>query len=253
MYTTELMEKILTSESGQRMIQRVTNKYGESYVGLWLFQVMGLSNDEIKAMVDDFKLQVVPQTATWSLPWWERSVGLIVDESLNIEERRQNYIEKKRQRLSMNPARIEQIISAMAGGVDVWMDEYAGKNRFAIHIYDLLAPEIISQIRKKLKKIKQSHKVFDVYYEKDVEVEQRFYVGGFAALNKKYQVARISEPQDGTAPLIQCIGGISGPRSKYQTTSIKRPSDDTIARISVYTGGFVAQKVKYQTAQIKEP
>jgi hypothetical protein len=51
MYTTELIQKIVTSESGQRMIQRVTNKYGESYVGLWLFQVMGESNDEMKALM----------------------------------------------------------------------------------------------------------------------------------------------------------------------------------------------------------
>lgn len=55
MYSTELMEQILTSEIGQQIIQRVTNKYGNSYVGLWLFQIIGMSNDEVKAMVEDFK------------------------------------------------------------------------------------------------------------------------------------------------------------------------------------------------------
>ena len=53
MYSTELMEQILTSEIGQQIIQRVTNKYGNSYVGLWLFQIIGMSNDEVKAMVED--------------------------------------------------------------------------------------------------------------------------------------------------------------------------------------------------------
>lgn len=164
MYTTELMEKILTSESGQRMIQRVTNKYGESYVGLWLFQVMGLSNDEIKAMVDDFKLQVVPQTATWSLPIWEESVELPVDTSLSIGERRLRIIEKKRKRAPMNPARIEQIISAIAGA-DVRMDEYAGKNRFAIYISSIPSLVDENRVRQKLKEIKQSHRVFNIFYE----------------------------------------------------------------------------------------
>ena len=59
MYSTELMEQILTSEIGQQIIQRVTNKYGNSYVGLWLFQIIGMSNDEVKAMVEDFKNQTL--------------------------------------------------------------------------------------------------------------------------------------------------------------------------------------------------
>ncbi|NDO18831.1 DUF2313 domain-containing protein [Lachnospiraceae bacterium MD329] len=177
MYSTELMEQILTSESGQRMIQRVTNKYGESYVALWLFQVMGLSNDEIKTMVDDLKLQVVPQTATWSLPWWERSCGLPVDESIFIEQRRQNVIEKRRKRMPMNPARIEEIVSAMAGGADVFMDEYAGKNTFVMNIYDIPPLEIIQQIQRKLKQIKQSHKVFRLKCSASTSTQSDIYTG----------------------------------------------------------------------------
>ena len=106
MYSTELMEQILTSEIGQQIIQRVTNKYGNSYVGLWLFQIIGMSNDEVKAMVEDFKNQTLPQTATWSLSLWEQSMGLPVNESESVEQRRQNIIEKRRRRNAMNPARI---------------------------------------------------------------------------------------------------------------------------------------------------
>ena len=58
MYSTELMEQILTSEIGQQIIQRVTNKYGNSYVGLWLFQIIGMSNDEVKAMVEELNITV---------------------------------------------------------------------------------------------------------------------------------------------------------------------------------------------------
>lgn len=164
MYTTDMIEEILTSPSAQRMIQRVTHKYGASYVGLWLFQVMGISNDDIEALIEDFKLQVVPQTATWSLPIWEESVGLTVDTSLSIEERRLRIIEKKRKRAPMNPARIEQIISAIAGA-DVRMDEYFGKNRFAIYISSIPSLVDENRVRRKLKEIKQSHRVFNIFYE----------------------------------------------------------------------------------------
>ena len=63
-----------------------------------------MSNDEVKAMVEDFKNQTLPQTATWSLSLWEQSMGLPVNESESVEQRRQNIIEKRRRRNAMNPA-----------------------------------------------------------------------------------------------------------------------------------------------------
>ncbi len=85
-----------------------------------------------------------------------------VNESESVEQRRQNIIEKRRRRNAMNPARIEEIISAMTG-TDVRIDEYYGKNRFAIYLSSI--PSLVDElsVRKKLKVIKQSHKVFDIF------------------------------------------------------------------------------------------
>ena len=163
------------SESAQRMIQRVTHKYGDSYTMLWLFEVIGETNDDLLGMVDDFKHQLVPQTATWSLPIWEESLGLPVDVTLSIDVRRMAIIEKKRKRVPMNPARIEEIVSAIVGGADTWMDEYAGKNRFTMHINDIVDTDVMAQVVAKLKKIKQSHKTFDVSYEKKRTEEKTLY------------------------------------------------------------------------------
>lgn len=52
-------------------------------------------------MVEDFKNQTLPQTATWSLSLWEQSMGLPVNESESVEQRRQNIIEKRRRRNAM--------------------------------------------------------------------------------------------------------------------------------------------------------
>lgn len=188
MYVTDLMEKILTSKSGNRMIQRVTPKYGDGYVALWLFQILGLSNDTVAAMVDDFELQIVPQTATWSLPWWERSMGLPVDESLSTEERRLRIIEKRRQREPMNPARIEQIISALAGGIAVRMDEYAGKNRFNLHIDGILPEDIVFQIRRCLKQIKQSHRTFNVLLHKNATFHSKLYFASGMHISRRMSI-----------------------------------------------------------------
>ena len=94
--------------------------------------------------------------------------GLPVNESESVEQRRQNIIEKRRRRNAMNPARIEEIISAMTG-TDVRIDEYYGKNRFAIYLSSI--PSLVDElsVRKKLKVIKQSHKVFDIFYEQAIK------------------------------------------------------------------------------------
>ena len=171
MYSTELMEQILTSEIGQQIIQRVTNKYGNSYVGLWLFQIIGMSNDEVKAMVEDLKNQTLP-----------------VNESESVEQRRQNIIEKRRRRNAMNPARIEEIISAMTGAA-VRMDEYYAKNRFAIYISSI--PSLVDElsVRKKLKVIKQSHKVFDIFYEQAIKGD--IYIGGIIQKSKEITLEEV--------------------------------------------------------------
>ena len=87
-----------------------------------------------------------------------------VNESESVEQRRQNIIEKRRRRNAMNPARIEEIISAMTGAA-VRMDEYYAKNRFAIYISSIPSMVDEESVRKKIKLIKQSHKVFDIFYE----------------------------------------------------------------------------------------
>lgn len=53
-----------------------------------------MSNDEVKAMVESFKNQTLPQTATWSLSLWEQSMGLPVNESESVEQRRAEYYRK---------------------------------------------------------------------------------------------------------------------------------------------------------------
>ena len=116
MYSTELMEQILTSEIGQQIIQRVTNKYGNSYVGLWLFQIIGMSNDAVKAMVEDF-------------------------------------------------------------------------NRFAIYISSIPSMVDEESVRKKIKLIKQSHKVFDIFYEQATKGD--IYVGGVIQKSKEITLEEV--------------------------------------------------------------
>ena len=57
------LENFPTSESAQRMLASVTpGFYDKSYVGKWLYQVMGLEFDEAKKLIaEELPLQFSPK------------------------------------------------------------------------------------------------------------------------------------------------------------------------------------------------
>ena len=94
------LENFPTSESAQRMLASVTpGFYDKSYVGKWLYQVMGLEFDEAEKLIaEELPLQFFPETATWGLMYHEIKWGLPVRDYLSYEERRKLIYEKRDQR-----------------------------------------------------------------------------------------------------------------------------------------------------------
>ena len=133
MYETELMRQILTSPMAQKMIQEISPRYGSAYVFLWLMQITGLEWDEMDKWIEEFRLQVVPQTATWSLEYWEKQYGIVSNPDWSYERRRQNILNKRNSRGPMNPAKLEKI-ATVAAGYPVRVEENTGKNQFTLYI-----------------------------------------------------------------------------------------------------------------------
>ncbi len=103
------LENFPTSESGKRQLGYVSEEfYEKSYVGKWLYQVMGLQYDEARRIVEELPEQMFPETATWGLMYHEIKWGLPVRENLSIEERRKLIYEKRDYRAPMTPYRMEK-------------------------------------------------------------------------------------------------------------------------------------------------
>ena len=54
------LEHFPTSQSAQRMMSRISPIYGKSYVGKWLFQVMGLEWDDAWLRFDELRAESAP-------------------------------------------------------------------------------------------------------------------------------------------------------------------------------------------------
>lgn len=124
-YETELMRLILTDETARAMIDWVSRLYGESYVGLWLYQVMGLALTGPSKAAERLRTETTPATATADglLPMWEEHYGLPTDESLSEDSRRAKLILQAQIWGQCNPAKLARAVSNLLGGAEVTVEE----------------------------------------------------------------------------------------------------------------------------------
>ena len=157
------LEYFPSSEAGKQMLDSVSNGfYDNSYVGKWLFQVMGLEMDEARRIVEELPLQAFPETATWGLRYHEQKYGLPVREELSYEERRRLIYQKRDERSPMNPYRMEVILENITGRKAHVDDESGPVNTFTVELESGNNNVDVTAAIKKLKAVKQSHVAFAV-------------------------------------------------------------------------------------------
>lgn len=164
---TEMMQHILKSPTAQEIVDYVSQVYGYSYVGLWIFEAIGRALDDLVGVSDGFGDEANPVTATWALDYFEKAYGVQKDPTLTIEQRRWNLLSLLTSMTAYNPARICESISNLLGGIEVEMVENLSKNRFRIVIRDYVKD--LSAVRVLLDKIKQAHMIYEIVVSELVE------------------------------------------------------------------------------------
>lgn len=110
------IENFPTSESAKKMLSYVTEGfYDKSYVGKWLYQVMGLEYDAALKIAEELPYQFFPETATWGLMYHEIKWGLPVRKNLSYEERRRLVYQKRDNRAPITPYRMEKTLKDITG------------------------------------------------------------------------------------------------------------------------------------------
>lgn len=127
------LEQFPTSESALRMLSYVTQGfYDTSYVGKWLYQVMGLEYDDAKKLAEELQYQMFPETATWGLMYHEIKWQLPVRPNLSYEERRQLIYQKRDYKAPMTPYRMETYLKN-ATGFDVFVADCHDSGPYDYH------------------------------------------------------------------------------------------------------------------------
>ena len=157
------LEKFPRSDSAKRMLSYVTKGwYDQSYVGKWLYEVMGIELDRAQQIVDELPYQMFVETATWGLAYHEIKWGLPVRERLSYEERRRLIYIKRDECAPMTPYRMEVILKNLTGR-EAHVDDLTGPvNTFIVEFESGESPIHLAAVINQLNEIKQSHVTFSV-------------------------------------------------------------------------------------------
>lgn len=159
-HPTELMRAILTSPKAQEIIDYVSPIYGNSYVGLWLFQAIGTVLGEICDIADKLRYETNPATADLLLDQWEDHYGIPRNTGLTKEQRRARIITITQSRGPCNPYKLAAAISSALGGVEVDIEENIAKNTFLVNIREVV--DDFSPAVAVLERMKPAHLIYQI-------------------------------------------------------------------------------------------
>ncbi len=178
------IENFPTNETAKEMLHMVSEEfYATSYVGKWLFQVLGIEWHEIKEKLEELPEQLFIETATWGLKWHEIKWQLPVREYLSYEERRQILIAKRDFKAPMTPFLMERYIMQTVGvethifdchdsrGTD-WEADHP--NQFRV---DFISDSTldIALARKAIEELKQSHTMYVIGDKRIITIDESGY------------------------------------------------------------------------------
>lgn len=157
---TEMMRAILKSWKGQEIIDWVSPIYGESYVGLWIFEAIGTVLGEICEIADKLRYETNAATAEILLDYWEDHYGLPRAPHMTTEQRRARLIARTQSRGPCNPVRLAAAVSGALGGIPVDIVENIAKNTFLVIIRETV--DSINPAVAVLERMKPAHLIYQM-------------------------------------------------------------------------------------------
>lgn len=182
---TELTDAILKSKKAKEILGWMPQVYGDAYAFLWLIEVIGSELEELEGWSKDLENQVVPQTATWSLPYWEERFDLPINPEAPLEKRRMDVLMRMWQRAPMNPYKLETMLSGLTG-LSASVLENTGKNHFTVVLEGYTGVEPFHQAVDVLEQVKPAHLIYNLLFH--VPMECKVHTGAAITRKRIYQL-----------------------------------------------------------------
>lgn len=183
---TELMQQILTNKMAQRMIDYISPVYGNSYVGLWIMQAIGVVVEEAYSTSVKLRGEGNPITSELLLDYHERHYGLPVDTTLTTEQRQERLRNKLLSRGPCNPVRLAAAVSAALNGAQVDVIENWKKNTIRVNIREVTGD--LSPVHDVLERRKPAHLTCEVFVEIQTQTNTNVKMATAMTHSEQFQV-----------------------------------------------------------------
>ena len=179
------------------MLNMVAPIYNNSRIALYIFQAIGIVLEKSTDFVaEDFVAQIFPQTATWGLKYWEKEYGIITDESLSLEQRRNNLMSTMKYKAPITPKKIADRVSSLIGA-PVKIRENVAPNTFEVVMSDFVGD--FSGVTNLLNKIVPAHLVWNYSTEVELQSEIADYYKIIVAETEEFEATMVqAEPNNHT-------------------------------------------------------
>lgn len=194
------LEKFPTSEAAKQMLEYVTQGwYDRAYVAKWLYQVMGLTMDQVKGIYEDLPAQFFVETATWGLSYHEQKYGLPVREYLSYEDRRKLIYARRDYRVPITPYNLEAMIHQQLGynaevsdihdlGSRGYIPEHPNIFQVVILERDINQGIDYGAVERLVNRAKQSHTTYITVHRQEFNRSATIYTGAVATELVCYEV-----------------------------------------------------------------
>lgn len=143
--------------NSNKMFDSISPVYKNSIIMKSLFEAIGMEFDTLDDLIEEVKLQLFPQTATWGLKYWEERCGLPTNTDESLLERRNKVIAKLQSKHIMNPKRMAMVLQKYTGA-DIKVIENTAPYTFEIDLIGRTTfPKSLEQLYQTVRKIKPSH------------------------------------------------------------------------------------------------
>lgn len=170
---------IIRSPEAETFLRSVTaGFYSHSYLGLWIYEVIGREWDEMAAWSKDLKQEIFVQTCTWSIAIWEWVYGFEPDESMTLEERRQRILNKIRGVRPINPEVLRRGIAAVSGA-DAGVTDFTAPYSFSVTLQLTNRPIPMERVLQYISEHKPAHLAVSIEIVFP-EISSTLHIGGSA-------------------------------------------------------------------------
>lgn len=154
------LEQFPTNDTALQMMQTITGNgfYDNSYIGKWLFQVMGMEIEDAVQHIRELPEQAFPQSVTWGIRYQEDKYGIPENTGKSLEERRKQILLQKTFHSPMNPAFLERQVGLIVGHDRISVVENIAPYVFRVEIQEIdESAAIYGDVRRYVRKVKPSH------------------------------------------------------------------------------------------------